>query len=55
MQCGISHLSTVQEILLYLSDLQEVYSGNRQIHTQCHFYTHPIYQQVANVTSVIII
>ena len=32
------------------SDLQEVYSGNRQIHTKCQLqYLHP-HQQVANVT-----
>ena len=45
MQCGISHLQTVQENMLshiIFSDLQEVYSGNRQIHTKCQLqYLHP--------------
>ena len=38
MQCGTSHLQTFQENTLshiIFSDLQEVYSGNRQIHTTC--------------------
>ena len=44
MQCGTSHLQTVQENILShrFSDLQEVYSGNRQIHTKCQLqYLHP--------------
>ena len=45
MQCGTSHLQTVQENILshiIFSDLQEVYSGNRQIHTKCQLqYLHP--------------
>ena len=45
MQCGTSHLQTVQENVLshiIFSDLQEVYSGNRQIHTKCQLqYFHP--------------
>ena len=34
MQCGTSHLQTVHEniVTYHFSDLQEVYSGNRQIH-----------------------
>ena len=46
MQRGTSHLQTVQEnILSHIileSDLQEVYSGNRKIHTKCQLqYLHP--------------
>ena len=44
MQCGTSHLQTVQTVLqniLSHNDLQEVYSGNRQIHTKCQLqYLH---------------
>ena len=45
MQCGTSHLQRVQENILshiIFSDLREVYSGNRQIHTKCQLqYLHP--------------
>ena len=45
MQCGTSHLQTVQENILshiIFRDLQEVYSGNRQIHIKCQLqYLHP--------------
>ena len=45
MQCGTSHLQTVQEkhtVTYNFIDLQEVYSGNRQIHTKCQLqYLHP--------------
>ena len=45
MQCGTSHLQAVQENILsriIFSDLQEVYSDNRQIHTKCQLkYLHP--------------
>ena len=51
MQCGTSHLQNVQENILshiIFSDLQEVYNGNKNV--SCNVYTHPRYQQVANVT-----
>ena len=44
MQCGTSHLQTVQENILshHFTDLEEVYSGNHQIHTKCQLqYLHP--------------
>ena len=45
MQCGTSHLQTVQENILshiILATYKEVYSGNRQIHTKCQLqYFHP--------------
>ena len=42
MQCGTSHLQTIHTVTYHFSDLQEVYSGNRQIHTKCHWqYLHP--------------
>ena len=44
MQCGTSHLQTVQKntVTYHFNDLQEVYSGNRPIHTKCQWqYLHP--------------
>ena len=45
MQCGTSHLqnSPRKHIVTYhFSDLQQVYSDNRQIHTKCQLkYLHP--------------
>ena len=45
MQCGTSHLQTSPRkhtFTYYFTDLQEVYSDDRQIHTKCQLqYLHP--------------
>ena len=45
MQCGTSHFTnspTKHTVTYNFSDLHEVYSGNRQIHTKCQLqYLHP--------------
>ena len=40
MQCGTNSLGK-HTVTYYFNDLQEVYSGNRQIHTECQLqYLH---------------
>ena len=55
MQCGISHLQTVQEnilshIILATYRKFTVATDRFTQNVSCNIYTHPIYQQVANVT-----
>ena len=56
LQCGTSHFTKSPRkhtVTYHFSDLQEVYSGKTVRFTQnvsCNIFTHPIYQQVANVT-----
>ena len=59
MQCGTSHLQQVQEkitVTYHFSDLQEVYSGNLQIHTKCQFqYFHPPHISTSGKCNCVII
>ena len=55
MQCGTSHLQTVQEnilshIILATYRKFTVATVRFTQNVSCNIYTHPIYQQVANVT-----
>ena len=55
MQCGTSHLQTVQEnilsrIILATYRKFTVTTVRFTQNVSCNIYTHPIYQQVANVT-----
>ena len=58
MQCGTSHLQTVQEnilshIILATYRKFTVTTVRFTQNVSCNIYTHPIYQQVANVTVII--
>ena len=42
MQCGTSQSPRKHTVIYHFRDLQEVYSGNCQIHTKCQLqYLHP--------------
>ena len=58
MQCGNSHLQTVQEnilsrIILATYRKFTVATVRFTQNVSCNIYTHPIYQQVPNVTVII--
>ena len=59
MQCGTYHLQTVQKkhtVTYHFSDLQEVYSGNRQIHTKCQLqYLQPPHTSTSGKCHCVII
>ena len=50
MQCGTSHLQTVQENILSHIRKFTVATVRFAQNLSCNIYIHPIYQQVANVT-----
>ena len=50
MQCGTSHLQTVQENILVTYKKFTVATVGFTQNVSCNIYTHTRYQQVANVT-----